>query len=97
MGFYNKVVLGNLNTEINVVELNGYKWNFTQLLAHEMIRTCNLTNWDYGNQNQSQTLTIGNGKVMQEYHFKAKARTMHLYSNLKYFKKTKYRFMGDSS
>lgn len=36
-GFYDKVVLqGNLSCEGNCVELNGYKWNLTQLLAHEM-------------------------------------------------------------
>lgn len=34
-GFYNKVVLqGNISN--NHVELNGYKWNLTQLLAHEI-------------------------------------------------------------
>ncbi|MGB8194582.1 MAG: hypothetical protein WCF67_21805 [Chitinophagaceae bacterium] len=37
-GFYNKVVLmGNANYKENYVELNGYKWNLGQLLAHEMI------------------------------------------------------------
>jgi hypothetical protein len=36
-GFYDKVVLqGALNCAENYVELNGYKWNLTQLLAHEM-------------------------------------------------------------
>ena len=36
-GFYNKVVLqGNADYENNYVELNGYKWNLTQLLAHEL-------------------------------------------------------------
>ncbi len=36
-GFYNKVVLqGTANYKNNYVELNGYKWNLTQLLAHEM-------------------------------------------------------------
>lgn len=36
-GFYDKVVLqGNANVKYNYVELNGYKWNLTQLLAHEM-------------------------------------------------------------
>jgi len=35
-GFYNKVVLnGNLNCKDNYVLLNGYKWNLTQLIAHE--------------------------------------------------------------
>lgn len=37
-GFYNKVVMqGNANFKENSVEVNGYKWNLTQLLAHEMI------------------------------------------------------------
>lgn len=37
-GFYNKVVLmGNANCKENFVEINGYKWNLTQLLAHEEI------------------------------------------------------------
>ncbi len=37
-GFYDKVVLmGNANYKDNYVELNGYKWNYTQLLAHEEI------------------------------------------------------------
>ena len=36
-GFYDKVVLrGTANFKYNYVELNGYKWNLTQLLAHEM-------------------------------------------------------------
>lgn len=36
-GFYDKVVLqGTMNCKENYVELNGYKWNLTQLLAHEM-------------------------------------------------------------
>ena len=36
-GFYNKVVLhGSANYKENFVELNGYKWNLTQLLAHEL-------------------------------------------------------------
>ncbi len=36
-GFYNKVVLqGTANYKDNYVELNGYKWNLTQLLAHEI-------------------------------------------------------------
>ncbi len=35
-GFADKVVLmGNANYTDNTVELNGYKWNFTQLIAHE--------------------------------------------------------------
>jgi len=37
-GFYDKVVLnGHADFSNNFVELNGFKWNATQLLAHEMI------------------------------------------------------------
>jgi hypothetical protein len=37
-GFYNKVVLmGNASYKENYVEINGYKWNLVQLLAHEMV------------------------------------------------------------
>ena len=36
-GFYDKVVMqGIMNCKDNFVELNGYKWNLTQLIAHEM-------------------------------------------------------------
>lgn len=36
-GFYDKVVMqGAMNCGDNFVELNGYKWNLIQLLAHEM-------------------------------------------------------------
>jgi hypothetical protein len=36
-GFYDKVVLqGTANYRGNYILLNGYKWNLTQLLAHEM-------------------------------------------------------------
>lgn len=36
-GFYDKAVMqGKANFKNNYVELNGYKWNLTQLLAHEI-------------------------------------------------------------
>lgn len=36
-GFYDKVVLmGTANYKDNSIELNGYKWNLTQLMAHEV-------------------------------------------------------------
>lgn len=35
-GFYNKVVvMGKANYSDNFIELNGYRWNMVQLLAHE--------------------------------------------------------------
>jgi len=36
-GFYDKVVLqGTANSKENYLQLNGYRWNLAQLLAHEM-------------------------------------------------------------
>ena len=61
-GFYNKVVLhGSANFIDDYVELDGYKWNLTQLLAHEMTHClqfdklglwkskpiANITNWKW--------------------------------------------------
>lgn len=38
IGFYNKVVImGSINWKDNYDELNGYKWNLTQLIVHETI------------------------------------------------------------
>ncbi len=37
-GFHTKIVLqGNADYQNNTVELNGYTWNLTQLLAHEAV------------------------------------------------------------
>ena len=38
IGFYNKVVImGNINIKENYTEIDGYKYNLTQLLAHESV------------------------------------------------------------
>jgi hypothetical protein len=44
-GFYNKIVLnGSTNFSKKHVELNGYRWNLTQLLAHEMTHCLQFNN-----------------------------------------------------
>ena len=44
--FIIKVVLqGTANYKDNYLELNGYKWNLTELLAHELTLPCSLRNW----------------------------------------------------
>lgn len=51
-GFYNKVVLqGVANYKENDVELNGYKWNLTQLLAHEMTHCVQFDKLGFWNAN----------------------------------------------
>ncbi len=38
IGFYNiVVVMGRANWKENIVTLNGYKWNLSQLIAHEQV------------------------------------------------------------
>lgn len=51
-GFYDKVVIkGNINYKNNYVELNGYKWNFTQLLVHEMVHCLQLNRLGFWKSN----------------------------------------------
>lgn len=51
-GFYNKVVLqGMANYRENYVELHGYKWNLTQLLAHEMTHCLQFEHFGFWNSN----------------------------------------------
>lgn len=51
-GFYNKVVLqGTANFKDNYIELNGYKWNLTQLLSHEMIHCLQFDNLGFWKSN----------------------------------------------
>lgn len=51
-GFYNKVVLqGRADAANNYVELNGYRWNLTQLLAHEMTHCLQFDKLGFWNSN----------------------------------------------
>jgi hypothetical protein len=51
-GFYNKVVLqGNAHYDSNYVELNGYTWNLTQLLAHEMVHCMQFNKYGFWKSN----------------------------------------------
>lgn len=45
IGFYNKVVImGNININQNYTEINDYKYNLTQLIAHETIHCFQFNN-----------------------------------------------------
>lgn len=51
-GFYDKVVLqGSTHAEGNYVELNGYKWNLTELLAHEAVHCLQFDRLGFWNSN----------------------------------------------
>jgi hypothetical protein len=51
-GFYDKVVLqGNPGYEKNFVELNGYQWNLSQLLAHEMVHCLQFEKYGFWKSN----------------------------------------------
>jgi hypothetical protein len=52
LGFYDKVVLmSNANYKDNFVELNGNKWNFTQLIAHEETHCLQFHKFGFWNSN----------------------------------------------
>lgn len=51
-GFYNKVVLqGHSNLKDNYHELNGYRWNLEQLLAHEAVHCYQYDYFGFWNAN----------------------------------------------
>ena len=51
-GFYDKIVLqGTMNCKDNYIELNGYKWNLTQLLTHEITHCMQFDNLGLWNSN----------------------------------------------
>jgi hypothetical protein len=52
MGFYNKVVLDcHLNCNKNAISLNGYQWNLTQLITHEMVHCMQFHRFGFWNSN----------------------------------------------
>lgn len=88
MGFYNKVVLqGNLNTEKNVIELNGYKWNFTQLLAHEMIHCLQFDKLGLWKSKPIADIDNWKWEGYAEYISRQRPGQCDLFSNLKYLQK----------
>ena len=51
-GFYNKVVMmSRVNSKENYAEINGRKWNLTELLAHEMIHCLQFSHLGFWHSN----------------------------------------------
>jgi hypothetical protein len=51
-GFYNKVVImGSINIPENYTEINGYKYNLIQLLAHEIVHCLQYKNLGFWGSN----------------------------------------------
>lgn len=67
-GFYNKVVLqGDANFQENFVELNRYKWNLTQLIAHEAIHCLQYNRFGFWRTNPVANIPIWKFEGFPEY------------------------------
>jgi hypothetical protein len=80
-GFYDKVVLnGEANFKENHVALNGYKWNLTQLLAHEMVHCLQFDKLGFWHSNPVANIPHWKWEGYAEY----VARGQHDSNNLRY-------------
>lgn len=88
-GFYNKVVLqGTMNSKENYVELNGYKWNLTQLLAHEMIHCLQFDKLGFWKSNPIADIEMWKWEGYAEYVSRQNGSQKNLIDNLDRLNKT---------
>jgi hypothetical protein len=67
-GFYDKVVLqGDADFKENFVELNGYKWNATQLIAHEATHCLQYNRFGFWKTNPAANLPLWKTEGFPEY------------------------------
>ncbi len=88
-GFYNKVVLqGTMNCKDNYVELNGYTWNLTQLLAHEMTHCLQFDNLGLWNSNPIANIDNWKWEGYAEYVSRQNTHQKDLFANINRLQKT---------
>jgi hypothetical protein len=91
-GFYNKVVLqGDANFEGNYVELNGYKWNLTQLVAHEATHCLQYNRFGFWKTNPAANLPIWKTEGFPEYVARQNSDQKNLAFNINQLVKTEQR------
>ncbi len=84
-GFYNKVVLlGKANCKDNFAELNGYKWNLTQLLAHEMIHCLQYKKLGFWKSNPIAKIPVWKWEGYPEYIARQNTGQISLRQNIAY-------------
>jgi uncharacterized protein YjaZ len=83
-GFYDKVVMhGSANFSNNYVELNGYKWNVTQLLAHEMTHCLQFDNLGLWKSKPIANIPNWKWEGYAEYVSRQRADQKNLFNNVK--------------
>lgn len=87
-GFFNKVVMqGNANWKENHVELNGYKWDLAQLLAHEMTHCMQFRHAGFWNSNPAANIPLWKWEGYAEYVSRQTAEQKDLIKNLERLEK----------
>jgi hypothetical protein len=82
-GFYNKIVLhGNADYLNNCIELNNYKWNLTQLLAHEAIHCLQFNKLGLWKSNPLAKIPIWKWEGYAEYVSRQNADQKDIYINI---------------
>ena len=82
-GFYDKVVLqGELSCTENTVELNGYKWNLRQLLAHELTHCMQFNHYGWLKSNPIAGIPQWKWEGYAEYIGRKKDGSQKLYDNI---------------
>ena len=88
-GFYNKVVLmGEAHFADNYVELNGYRWNLTQLLAHEVVHCLQFDRRGFWQSNPVAKLPEWKWEGYPEYIARQNTDQKDLSNNIKRLKAT---------
>lgn len=83
-GFYDKVVLqGAANVATNRLALNGYEWNLTQLLAHEMVHCIQFDKLGFMHSNPVAGIPNWKWEGYAEYIARQDASQQDLHSNIK--------------
>ena len=88
-GFYDKVVLhGTVDADANVLELRGYRWNLSQLLAHEMTHCLQFDQLGWRHSNPLAGIPAWKWEGYAEYVARQGPDQKDLYRNIKRFVET---------
>ncbi|TAF46521.1 MAG: hypothetical protein EAZ51_04825 [Sphingobacteriales bacterium] len=94
-GFYNKVVLlGKMNCHNNTVEINGYNWNLTQLLAHEITHCLQFNNLGFWHSNPIAAIDNWKWEGYAEYVARQEPNQKDVYNNLHYLNENNFKSWG---
>ena len=86
-GFLNKVVIaGTVGKQSDAAELNGYKWNLTQLLAHEMVHCLEFYKLGFWHSNPVANFPEWKWEGYPEYIARQNPDQKYLYRNIKRLK-----------